>query len=137
MSNNSAILNKLIKSRGKCKPKSKTFSKIKTKTKSFVFHLRNSKTGKKYVLQIWIWMQNMSAIYHINRLLQIGEKNPTGNLKSHLHVKNFTCSKVFEKSNFFTDTFKGFCRTIPELLLREVHLSVTLAWNLWLFFARL
>ena len=41
------ILNKLklTKSNGKCNPKTKTYS-------SFAFDLRNSKSGKKYLLQI-------------------------------------------------------------------------------------
>ena len=42
-----------------------------------------------------------------------------------------------KRFNFFTGTFKGFCRNIPELLLREIHLSMTLARNVWLFFVRL
>ena len=37
--NNIMILKKLIKSSGKCNPKSKTYF-------SFAFHLRNSKSGK-------------------------------------------------------------------------------------------
>ena len=53
-------LNKLIKSRDKYNPKIKT---------SFTFHLKNKKSGKKYFLQIWIRIQNMSAIYDTNKLL--------------------------------------------------------------------
>ena len=41
--NNKIILNKLIKSSGKCNPKTKTYF-------SFVFHLSNSKSWKKYFL---------------------------------------------------------------------------------------
>ena len=52
----------------------------------------------------------------------------TGNLKSYLwrssNVVNF---------NFFIGTFKGFCQNIPEVLLRESHLSVTIAWNILIF----
>ena len=39
------ILNKLIKSSGKCNPKTKTDF-------PFAFDLSNSKSGKKYLLQI-------------------------------------------------------------------------------------
>ena len=43
-------------------------------------------------------------------------------------------SKGFLKYNFFIGSFKFFFRNIPERLRREVHLSVTLALNLRLFF---
>ena len=66
------ISNKLIRSRGKCNPKTKAYF-------PFAFHSRNSKSGKKYFLQ----MQNMSVIYDTNRLPQIGKENLTGDLKSH------------------------------------------------------
>ena len=43
--NNNIILTKLIRSSVKGNPKTKTYF-------SFIFHLRNSKSGKKYFLQI-------------------------------------------------------------------------------------
>ena len=63
----------------------------------------------------------------------IGEKSPTENLKNHLW-RNSCAVKVFERFKCFTGTFKRFCGNIPERLQREVHLSVTLVWNLRLFF---
>ena len=62
---------------GKCNPKTKTYF-------SFAFLLRNSKSGKNYLLEIWMRIQNMFALYDTKRILQIGEKNLTGNFKNHL-----------------------------------------------------
>ena len=59
------------------------------------------------------------------------EKNFAGNLKSLLWRIS---SNLF---NFFTVTFKGFCRNNPERLLRQVHLSAILAWNIGLFFGKI
>ena len=59
------ILNKLIKSNqaaGKCNAKTKTYF-------SFAFYLKNSKSAKQYLLQFWIKVQNISAVYDTNRLL--------------------------------------------------------------------
>ena len=56
-------------------------------------------------------------------LLWIGEKNLTGTFKNHLSRNSKQQS--FLKIYSFTGTFKGFCQNIPELLFREVHLSVT------------
>ena len=52
--NNNIILNKLIKSKDKCSPKSKTYFHC-------AFHPRNSKSAKKCFLQIQIRIQNMFA----------------------------------------------------------------------------
>ena len=69
----------------------------------------------------------MSAIYDTNRLLfWIGEKNLNGNLKRHLW-RSLNVGKFFKRFNFFTGTFKEFYR-------KKAHLSVRLAWNLYLFF---
>ena len=121
------ILNRLIKSSGKCIPK----------TKTYFFSLSISGIEKVF-LEIWIRTQN-ACHYDSNRLLWIGEKNFTGNLKCHLWRRslNVELLSFFKRFNFFNGNFKGFCLNILELLLREICLSVILHWNLWLFFVRL
>ena len=57
---------------------------------------------------------------------KIGEKNLIENFKSHLR-RSSCVANCFKRFNFFTGTFNGFCHNIPELALRDVQLSVTLA----------